>query len=139
LMREETDVMKFLRGQSTARQGGNERARTRDNFYPKAFSESGAHDPMAGIADARNAGVRHQSDLFTAPESLEDFLGAPRFIELKIADERFGDPEMLQQLTGPARVFRSDDIAFPQGAQRSKSDIFEIANRRCHQVKSGRG
>jgi hypothetical protein len=42
---------------------------------------------------------------------------------------------MLQELSRSARVFRGHNIAFAKGAQGPERDVFQVPDRRRHQVK----
>ena len=71
-------------------------------------------------------------------EPFDDFLAAPGLVELEIAQQRFGDAEMLQQLAGVARVLGGDDVALAQHAQRAQRDVLKIADGRGNEVKRAR-
>src|SRR5690242_9559206 len=114
--REEAHEMKLIRRQAAGGQRGYQRAGARHWLDPKACGESGSHDPLAWIADAGRAGVRDQRHLFPALQPREDFFAAFGFVEFEMANQRFRDLEMLQQLACPARIFCCDDIAFTQSA-----------------------
>ena len=45
---------------------------------------------------------------------------------------------MLQQLSGASRVFRRDDVAFPQRPQRPQRDVFKVADGCGHEVERAR-
>jgi hypothetical protein len=45
---------------------------------------------------------------------------------------------VVQQLPGLARVFAGDAVGLTQDAQRTKRDVFQIADRRRDQVETGR-
>src|SRR5947207_15930719 len=43
---------------------------------------------------------------------------------------------MVEELACMTRIFAGNEIGFPEHAQRAKSDVFEIADRRSYDVKS---
>ena len=134
-VRQKTDEMKFVRRQSAGRQRGDQRAGAGHGFDAEAGGDGGFDHALAGIADARAAGVGDQRDLFAAPQSLDDFFAAFGFVELEIAEQRFGNFEVLEQLARAARVFRRDHVAFLEHAQRAQGDVLEIADRRGDEIK----
>ena len=71
-------------------------------------------------------------------EAFDDFLAAPGFVELKIAEQRLGDAEMFEQLSRVARVLGGDHVAFLQYAQRVQGDVLEVADGRGDQIKRAR-
>ena len=73
--------------------------------------------------------------VYAAPETFDDLLAAPRFVELEIAQHGFADAEMFEQLAGMPRVFGSDDIALAQDAERAERHVLKVPNRRGHEVK----
>jgi hypothetical protein len=71
-------------------------------------------------------------------QTVDDLFAAPRFVEFEIADQRFVNIEMLEQLPRPARIFSRDHVAFAQHPQRAQRDILEVANGRGDEIKSAR-
>ena len=69
------------------------------------------------------------------PRRCENFFAALGFVELEVAQERFGNFEMPEQLPGVTRVFGRDDVALLQHAQCAQRDVFQIADRRRDQIK----
>ena len=136
-MRQETDEMKFIGRQSAGSERGDQGTRAGDRLDPEACGNGRLDDPFARIADARCAGISDQRDLLTAPESFEDFLSAFGFVELKIAEQWFGDVKMFQQPAAMPRVFRSDHIAFAQNPQRARGDVLEIADGCRDEIQGG--
>src|ERR1035438_1402012 len=103
-VRQETDEMKFSRRQTARREPGNKRARTSHGLHAKSGGYGGAHHAFAGVADAGTAGVRDQRNFLAASETFDDLFAAFGLIELEIAQKRFGDAKMFQQLPGMTRV-----------------------------------
>ena len=134
-VRQETDEMKFSRRQTARREPGNKRARTSHGLHAKSGGYGGAHHAFAGVADAGTAGVRDQRNFLAASETFDDLFAAFGLIELEIAQERFGDAKMFQQLPGMTRVLGGNHVALAQDAQRAERDVLEIANRRGDEVK----
>ena len=134
-VRQKTDEVEFVRRQATGGERRDQCARPRHRFDAEARRNRRLDYTFAGIADAGTAGIRDQRDFFAAPETFDDFLAASGFVELKIAEQRFGDAEMLQQSPGVARVLGGGDVALAQHAQRAQRDVLEVANGRGDEVK----
>ena len=130
--------MEFLGRQPAGRQRRHQRARPRHRLDAQARRNRRLHHALARIADARAAGVGHQRDLLAAPQPLDDFLAPPGLVELEVAQQRFGDAEMLQQLPGAPRVLRRHHVALLERAQRAQRDVLQVADRRGDQVERAR-
>ena len=52
-----------------------------------------------------------------------------------IADSRFADAEMIQQLARVPRIFAGNQVRFFEHTQCSKCDVFKIANWCSDKVK----
>ena len=114
---------------------GDQRAGAGHRLDAQAGRNGGLHDAFARIADARTARVRDQRDFFAAPQAFDDFLAALRLVELEIAQQRLGNSEMLQQLSGVPRVLGRHHVALLERAQRAQRDVLQVADRRGDQVK----
>jgi hypothetical protein len=64
----------------------------------------------------------------------EQFRSAGELIVLVVADERLANFVVTQKLLRVARVFARDLVDFFQNADRTKGDVFEIADGRADQV-----
>ena len=134
-MRQEADEVEFPRWQAAGGQRSNQRCRTGHRFDPQPGFERRSDHTFTRVANAGAAGISNQRDFFAGAQPGKDFLAPSGFIELKIADEGFGDFEMFEELACPACVFSRDQIAFLKSAQRAKRDILEVANWCRDQIK----
>ena len=87
--------MKLLGRQPAGCERCNQRAGAGHGLDSKAGGQRGFDHAPARVADARAAGVSHQRDRFTAPQSFDDFLAPFCFVELEITQQRPGETEML--------------------------------------------
>jgi hypothetical protein len=65
-----------------------------------------------------------------------DFRRTRNLVVLVIADQALLNIEMRKQLQGLARIFARDQVGFSQDAQRAHGYVFEVSNRRRHNVKA---
>lgn len=93
------------------------------------------YQTIAGIGDARHAGVGHQRDRTSLFKLNDQLRRAGEFVVLVVADGPLFNSEVGEQFLGLPRVLASDEIDFLQRAKRPKSDVFEIADRCGDQVK----
>src|SRR4030095_8690982 len=77
-------------------------------------------------------------DVFSGGELLDQLRGAARFIVLVIADERFADLEVLQQMAGVSRVFAGDQIDAFQDFERAERNVTEVADGSGDEVEQGK-
>ena len=110
LHRQEAAVEKCLRGKAAADERGEDGARAGKDGVGQAALDAGAEQAVAGIADAGQAGVGDDGDVFPGGEFLDEFGGAARFVVLVVADERLRDFEMAQQISRVAGVFAGDEV-----------------------------
>ena len=138
-MREETDKVDFVGGQTAAGETGDESAGAGNGFDAATGGEGGADDSLAGIADAGCASIRNERNFLALLEAIDDFLAAFGFIEFEVAEERLFDFEMLEELAGVACVFGGDDIAFAKGAESAEGDVLEVADGGRHEIERSCG
>ena len=127
--------MKLVGGQSTGGEGGHQRASSWHWLHSKAGVQGRSDHALPRIANPRTARVCDQRNFFSAPQPSDDFFAAFGFVEPEITPQRFGDSEMLQQKRGVPCVFRGDQVAFLQRAQRPQRDVFEAADGGGNEVK----
>jgi hypothetical protein len=134
-VREEAGEVEIVGGKTTGGECGDERARAGEGIDRESGVDRGADDPFSGVADGGGSGVRDEGHLLSAAQALEDFLRAPGFVELVVAEERACDVKEAEQLAGPAGVLSGDDIAFPKGAQRAEGDVLKVPDGGCDEVE----
>jgi hypothetical protein len=89
---------------------------------------------MARIGNQWHAGVADERDFCALLERDEQFGGARHFIVFVVADERFANFVMSEQLLCVTCVFAGDLIDFFQDAQSAERDVLEIAYGRANEV-----
>ena len=96
------------------------------------------HQAMPGIGQHRRAGIAHQRDARALFEQRDQLDGALLFVVFVIAQHAFGDFIVGQQLVRMAGIFAGNQGHLAQHAQRAKRDVFQVTDRRGHQVQAGR-
>ncbi len=91
---------------------------------------------VPGVGDQRHPGIAHQCDGGALLHRVHQFWCARDFVVLVVADQGLVNFKVIQQLQRVARVFAGDLIHFFQNAQRAQRNIFQIADRRGHQVEA---
>src|SRR5207249_2277411 len=124
-VRQEACKMKLFGPQPAGGQSCHQRARPWNRLNSKTSVDRRLHDSFTGITDARTPRVRHQGNFLAALKALKDFLAPPGFIELEIAEQGLGNAQKLQQLAGPARVLRGDQVALLQSADGSQGYVLQ--------------
>ena len=94
---------------------------------------------MAGIGNERHTGVADECDFRALLERDEKLGRAGHFIVFVIADERFADFVVVEELLRVAGVFAGDMIDFLEDADGAKSDVFEIADGSADKVQAAQG
>ena len=88
-----------------------------------------AHEPRAGIADGRRAGVADERDAFPGAQLLDDAHRARRFVVLV---ERHGarrDAVVPQEHAGDPRILGRDRVRAAQDVDGTKREIAQISER----------
>ncbi len=98
------------------------------------MAQAQSHQTIAGVADQRNAGITDQRNLRALLHGQHQLGSASQLIVFVIADQRFLDAVMVQQLLRVAGIFAGDLIDFLQNTQRAQGDVFQIADRCSDQV-----
>lgn len=91
-------------------------------------------EAMARIRNKRHASVADERDFRALFERDEQFGGACHFIVLVVADERFANFVVAEELLRVAGVFAGDLIDFLQDAQGAKGDVLQVAYGRANEV-----
>ena len=96
-------------------------------------------EAIARVGHERHARVADQGDLGTLLHGEDKFRGTRKFVVLVIADERFVNIVVSEQLLRVTSVFTSDLVDFFEDAQPAQGDVFEIAYGRAHEIETARG
>jgi putative FmdB family regulatory protein len=91
---------------------------------------------MSGIGDQRHSRVADQRDFCAPFERDEQFRCPGEFVMLVVADQGLADFVVTEEFLCVPGVFAGDLVDLFQNAQRAKSDVFEIADRRANQVQA---
>ena len=97
------------------------------------------HQPIAGVAYTRHAGVAHHGDVVAAFEMHDQLSRAGKLIVLVIADGGLLDAVVVQQLHRLPGIFAGDEVHVLQGPQCAQRDVFQIADRCADEVKRAGG
>ncbi len=100
--------------------------------------DSERNQAISGIGDARHTGIGHQRDASAALKIEHQFRRSGHFIVFVITGRSSGDAVVVQQLLGLPSVFTGDHVSFLEHADGPQRDVLEVADGRCHQVKSRR-
>ena len=88
------------------------------------------HEDVAGVADQRHPGVRHQRDHRAVPHAVDE-LGRPlALVVLVVGDERRLHAVALEQDAGAARVLAGDHVGVAQRRQHAQGHVLEVPDRR---------
>ena len=102
--------------------------------------EHGPHQPLAGIADPRRAGVGHDRDVAAVAEHLEH-LGDPRRLGVLVARPPGGRramPACCEQPPGAPRVLAADEGGRRRAPRRPRRQVAEVADRAWRRGRDGR-
>ena len=95
----------------------------------------GVDQTVARVGNTRGAGVADQRHVLSRVQAVDQLRRLGRFGVVVIARQPRGYVVMREELAGVASVFRGDQIDFPQDAQRSDGDVFQIPDRRGDDVQ----
>ena len=132
----EADEKKFFVGQAAGGERGEKRGRSWNGYNRNVMAQAKRDEAMAWIGNERHAGVADERDLRALFERDEKFGRAGQFVVLVVADERFPNFVVVEQLLCVARVFAGDLVDFFEDSQGAQSDVFEIANRGADKVQA---
>ena len=107
---QEAAVVKAFGRKAAADERGEHGAGAGHNGVGEPAFLAGAEQAVAGVADAGQARVGDDRDVFSGGELFDQLRGAARFIVLMITDERLADLEVPQQMAEVSRVFAGDQI-----------------------------
>jgi len=133
-IREKAYKEKFFIGEPT---GGQRRKKCRwpgNRNDGNMMAEAESDEAMARIGNQRHARVADERDFRALFERDEQFGGARHFIVLVVADERFANFVVAEELLCVACVFAGDLIDFFQDAQGAEGDVLQIAYGRANEV-----
>ena len=134
--RQKADEEKFFAGQSRSGKGSEQSGWARNWHHGNVVPQAKRNKAVAGIGNERHAGVAHESDFRASFQRHDEFRRARQLIVFVVADQRLVNVVVSQQLLCVARVFAGDLSDFFQDAQRTKRDVFQIADRRSDEVKA---
>src|SRR5579872_4995029 len=130
--------MKLVGRQSAGRQCRDKRTRSGNRFHPKTGCHSVANDSYAGIADPRSAGISDNCNFLAGAQPIENLSAAAGFVELEIAQHRFGNSKMMKQVASVARIFGGNHVTFFKNAQCPQCDVLQITDGSSNEVERAR-
>ena len=121
-------------GQTRHRQSAHGGAAAGDSLHRDAVFPAQPHQILAGIADGRGPGVRHQRTRLPGQQPGQNGLPGGGPVVLVVADQRLFDVEMVQQLHGHTGVFGGDEVCLLQGLHPTGGQIPQIADGGGYQI-----
>jgi putative FmdB family regulatory protein len=137
--RKETDEEKFFVRQARSGKGSQQCGWAGDRYDGNVVAEAESDQAMARVGDEWHSGVADESD-FRALFQREHQFGRPgQFVVFVVADERFVNVVVGEELLGVARILARDLVYFLEDAQGAKRDVLEIADRRSDKIEAAGG
>ncbi len=103
------------------------------------MAETQGDEAVARIGDERHAGVADEGDFRALLEGKDKLRGASQFIVFMVAEERFVNVVVGEELLGVAGVFAGDLVHFLEDTKGAEGDVFEIANGGANEVEAAGG
>ena len=130
LARQEPDERVPPAGEPAPDERRLDRRRARQHRQLQPGVERRAHEPGAGVGDARHPGVRDERDALARLEP-RDELGDPRrLVVLVVREQPRLDPVPLEQAAGVTRVLGEHDVGVAKLGEHAQGDVVEIPDRR---------
>ena len=104
------------------------RPRQHRQFHPGV--ERRAHEPGAGVGDARHPGVRDERDALARLEARNQLGDPGRLVVLVVGEQPRLDPVPLEQAAGVTRVLGEHHVGVAKLGQHAQGDVVEIPDRR---------
>ena len=123
-------------GDARDAQGGGDRGRTGNRAHLDPDGSRAAHEIEAGVRQQRRAGVADEGDHRTGLETREQIGAALALVVRVQRNDRLGDAERREQLTGAARILGCDQIGSGERLTHAWCEITKIANRCRHHVEA---
>ncbi len=124
----------LIAGEARGHQRCNRRRWAWDGVNHVPLFKRSLDEFVAGIREPRRACIRDEGQI-ALRKRLQESLEARFFAVLVIADQGSLDAVMTQQLPGATRILRCDQVYLLQNAQGAQRDVFQIADRRRHQIE----
>src|SRR5258708_10931885 len=134
--RQEANEQKFFVGQAGSGKGSEQRGWTGNRHHGNLVPQAERDQAVAGVGNERHSRVAHQRGPRALLQPDDQFRRAGHFVVLVVADERFVNVVVIQELQRVARIFAGDLIDFLQDAHRPQRDVFEIADWRPDEIKA---
>src|SRR6266403_266384 len=134
--RQEADEQEFFVGQARGGKGSEQRGRAGNRHHGNLVPQAERNEAVARVGHERRPRVAHQRDLCALLKRHDQFRRAGQLIVFVVADERFVNVVVSEELQRVARVLAGNFIDFLEDAQRAQRDVFEIADRRTDKIKA---
>jgi putative FmdB family regulatory protein len=99
-------------------------------------TEAESYQPVARIGDERHSGIADERDFRALFERKHKFGRAGQLVVLVIADQRFVNVVVCEQLQRMARILAGDLVYLLEDANGAKRDVLEIADGRANQIEA---
>ena len=121
--------------QPGAEQGDGDGAGARDDFDVVAGRDGCDNGRVAGVADARVAGVAAKADFFAGVKQFDDFFGHASFVVFMVGDDdgRLGDVQQFEEVTSVPGVFAGKGVEAAEGFAGARGYVLQIADWGCNQ------
>ena len=106
-------------------------------FRGNAPLDTGTDEEETGIRNAGRAGVGDEGHVLPVGQTLDETLHLLMLVELVVREEGGGNAVMLQEDGSGARVLGKDKTDFPEHANGTKRDVFQITHGGGHEIKFG--
>lgn len=121
---EEKPVARKARSDEGREDGGG----ARQNRDGQAALDAGLDEAVAGIGNARHAGIGDQGDMGTLGDAVGEFPAAGGFIVAVEADEGFFDAEVLEKQSAVAGILGGDEIGGLESFNRAEGYVLTVAD-----------
>lgn len=109
----------------------------REDLIGDGFLDAALDETVAGIRNARHAGIGDDGDVFAVADAIEQLGDAADLIVLVQGDERLLDAVVLEQWRGMAGVLAGDAVGIAEGLQGAQGDVIPMADGRRNERKAG--
>ena len=112
-MGQETEENKSIGGKTAGGKSCDQSTRAWDRFHPETRRKSGSNHSFPWVTNPRGASISDEGDCFPPPKPIDDLLTTLRLIEAKVANHRFLNLKMAQELPGVPSILRRHKITVP--------------------------
>lgn len=126
--RQETAEKKTVAREARPHEGGENGRWTWEHAHGESSFDTSADEPVAWVGDTGHAGIRDESDMGSACDTVCDVLGAEGFVVSVQAKEWLFDAEMLEEKSAVPRILGSDEVGGLEDLDGTQGDVLPIAD-----------